>query len=65
MGEPAFLAVDPRKGVWTLRTHPRDGEYQGVLHGKYGEPVPLPVPLPAPLPAELDTSALPPYAPRA
>ncbi|MFD4535083.1 Uma2 family endonuclease [Kitasatospora sp. NPDC058397] len=60
-GVAVLLAVDPRKGVWTLRTHPRDGEYQGVLHGKYGEPVPLP----APLPAELDTSALPLYAPRA
>ncbi|MFJ2866144.1 Uma2 family endonuclease [Kitasatospora sp. NPDC087314] len=59
-GVPVLLAVDPRKGAWTLRTHPRDGEYQGVLHGKYGEPVPLP----APLPAELDTSRLPLYGPR-
>ncbi|WP_234327319.1 hypothetical protein [Streptomyces sp. NRRL WC-3742] len=57
---PVLLAVDPRKGVWTLHTHPRDGEYQGVLHGKYGKPVPLP----SPLPAELDTSGLPLYAPR-
>ncbi|MER7850107.1 Uma2 family endonuclease [Kitasatospora sp. NPDC096077] len=60
-GVPVLLAVDPRKGEWTLHTHPRDGEYQGVLHGKYGEPVPLP----SPLPAELDTSGLPLYAPRA
>ncbi|MET9182385.1 Uma2 family endonuclease [Kitasatospora aureofaciens] len=59
-GVPVLLAVDPRKGAWTLHTHPRDGEYQGVLHGKYGEPVPLP----SPLPAELDTSGLPLYAPR-
>ncbi len=59
-GVPVLLAVDPRKGVWTLRTHPRDGEYQGVLHGKYGEPVPLP----APLPAELSTADLPLYAPK-
>ncbi|MFJ9843899.1 Uma2 family endonuclease [Kitasatospora sp. NPDC101155] len=59
-GVPVLLAVDPRKGAWTLHTHPRDGEYQGVLHGKYGEAVPLP----SPLPAELDTSGLPLYAPR-
>ncbi|MBD0695693.1 Uma2 family endonuclease [Streptomyces sp. CBMA123] len=60
-GVPILLAVDPREGEWTLHTHPRDGGYRGVLHGKYGEPVPLP----APLPAELDTSNLPLYAPRA
>ncbi|MFF9645490.1 Uma2 family endonuclease [Kitasatospora aureofaciens] len=59
-GVPALLAVDPRKGEWTLHTHPRDGEYQGVLHGKYGEPVPLP----SPLPSELNTHDLPLYAPR-
>ncbi|MFF2142558.1 Uma2 family endonuclease [Kitasatospora sp. NPDC058190] len=59
-GVPVLLAVDPRKGTWTLRTHPSDGEYQGVLHGKYGEAVPLP----SPLPAELDTSGLPLYTPR-
>ncbi|MFH8382687.1 Uma2 family endonuclease [Kitasatospora sp. NPDC018058] len=59
-GVAALLAVDPRDGTWTLYTHPRDGAYQGVLHGKYGEPVPLP----SPLPAELDTSGLPLYAPR-
>ncbi|MFE4520323.1 Uma2 family endonuclease [Kitasatospora sp. NPDC056783] len=55
-----LLALDPRNGTWTLHTHPRDGAYQGVLLGEYGEPVPLP----APLPAELDTSGLPLYAPR-
>ncbi|MFD5433120.1 Uma2 family endonuclease [Kitasatospora sp. NPDC127067] len=59
-GVPVLLTVDPRKGAWTLHTRPRDGEYQGVLHGTYGEAVPLP----APLPAELDTSGLPLYAPR-
>ncbi|MGW4894188.1 Uma2 family endonuclease [Kitasatospora sp. NPDC004240] len=57
-GVPALLAVDPRKGAWTLHTHPRDGVYQGVLHGTYGEPVPLAAPLP-----ELNTSELPLYAP--
>ncbi|AUY51468.1 Uma2 family endonuclease [Streptomyces sp. CB01881] len=55
-----LLAVDPRNGTWTLYTHPRDGAYQGVLHGKYGEPVPLA----APLPPELQTASLPLYAPR-
>ncbi|MFE7633891.1 Uma2 family endonuclease [Kitasatospora sp. NPDC057518] len=60
-GAPALLALDPRNGTWALHTHPRDGAYQGILLGKYGEPVPLP----APLPAELDTSGLPLYAPRA
>ncbi|MFH9354373.1 Uma2 family endonuclease [Kitasatospora sp. NPDC017646] len=59
-GVPVLLAVDPRKGEWTLHTHPRDGEYQGVLHGEYGEPVPLP----SPLPSELNTHDLPLYAPR-
>ncbi|MGW1175317.1 Uma2 family endonuclease [Kitasatospora sp. NPDC002543] len=59
-GVPALLAIDPRDGTWALHTHPRDGAYQGVLRGKYGEPVPLP----APLPTELDTSGLPLYAPR-
>ncbi|MFI8459543.1 Uma2 family endonuclease [Kitasatospora sp. NPDC085464] len=59
-GVPTLLALDPRDGTWTLYTHPRDGAYQGILHGKYGEPVPLP----APLPAALDTSDLPLYAPR-
>ncbi|MFF7989861.1 hypothetical protein ACFZDG_08750 [Kitasatospora xanthocidica] len=52
--------VDPREGTWTLHTHARDGEYQGVLHGKYGEPVPLP----APLSVDLDTAGLPLYAPK-
>ncbi|MFD8786619.1 Uma2 family endonuclease [Kitasatospora sp. NPDC059599] len=59
-GVALLLAMDPHKGTWTLYTHPRDGAYQGVLHGKYGEHVPLP----SPLPSELDTSELPLYAPR-
>ncbi|MFE2727873.1 Uma2 family endonuclease [Kitasatospora sp. NPDC059327] len=60
-GVAVLLSIDPRKGAWTLYTHPRDGAYQGVLHGKYGEPVPLA----APLPPELRTDELPLYAPRA
>ncbi|MEU9042192.1 MULTISPECIES: Uma2 family endonuclease [unclassified Kitasatospora] len=59
-GVPVLLAVDPRAGSWTLHTHARDGEYQGVLRGKYGEPVPLP----APLSMELDTAGLPLYTPK-
>ncbi|MCX4748649.1 Uma2 family endonuclease [Kitasatospora sp. NBC_01287] len=56
-GMAVLLAVDPRNGTWTLYTHPRDGSYQGVLHGTYGESVPLP----APLPGELATAELPRY----
>ncbi|MEU5639284.1 Uma2 family endonuclease [Streptomyces milbemycinicus] len=41
-GIPAYLLVDPRDGTWTLHTVPRDGAYQGVLHGLYGEDVELP-----------------------
>ncbi|WP_405004800.1 Uma2 family endonuclease [Kitasatospora purpeofusca] len=59
-GVAALLAVDPRKGVWTYFTHPRDGAYRGVLHGRYGEPVPLT----APFTGELPTLDLPLYAPR-
>lgn len=59
-GVAVLLAVDPRKGVWTLYTHPRDGAYQGILNGEFGEPVPLA----APLPGELSTAELPVYAPR-
>jgi Uma2 family endonuclease len=39
---PAYLLVDPRNGSWTLYTVPRDGEYQGMRRGKYGEDVDLP-----------------------
>ncbi|MFB7127848.1 Uma2 family endonuclease [Kitasatospora xanthocidica] len=59
-GVAVLVAADPRDGTWTLYTHPRDGEYQGVLHGKYGEPIPLT----DPLPAELQTDELPIYTPR-
>ncbi|MFB7618155.1 hypothetical protein [Kitasatospora sp. NPDC056181] len=59
-GVATLLAVDPRKGVWTPYTHPRDGAYRGVPHGKYGEPVPLA----SPLPPALNTDDLPLYAPR-
>lgn len=41
-GIPAYLLVDPRDGTWTLYTVPREGAYQGVLHGLYGEDVELP-----------------------
>lgn len=56
-GVALLLAVDPRNGTWTLHSHPRDGAYQGVLHGTYGESVPLT----GPLTGELSTSALPRY----
>lgn len=51
-GVRLLLVVDPRNGTWTLHFHPRDGSYQGVLRGKYGESVPLP----SPLGLSLDTS---------
>ncbi|OMI39256.1 Uma2 family endonuclease [Streptomyces sparsogenes] len=41
-GIPAYLLVDPRDGTWTLYTVPREGAYQGVLHGRYGEGIELP-----------------------
>ncbi|MFH8371504.1 Uma2 family endonuclease [Streptomyces sp. NPDC018031] len=40
-GVPAYLLVDPRHGTWTLHTVPREGAYQGTLHGRYGEDVDL------------------------
>jgi Uma2 family endonuclease len=40
-GVPAYLVVDPRDGTWTLYTVPREGEYQGRRHGRYGEDVEL------------------------
>ncbi|MEV0536908.1 Uma2 family endonuclease [Kitasatospora sp. NPDC050463] len=60
-GVAVLLTADPRKGTWTLYTHPRDGAYQGVRHGKDG----VPVPLAAPLPPELRTDELPLHAPKA
>jgi Uma2 family endonuclease len=40
-GVPVYLLIDPRKGTWTRYTVPRDGEYQGILHGLYGEDIEL------------------------
>jgi Uma2 family endonuclease len=56
-GVRTLLVVDPRKGDWALFSHPRDGVYQGVLHGKYGEELSLPMPFTRPV----DTSCLPLY----
>jgi Uma2 family endonuclease len=55
-GVGILLILDPRHGTWTLHTHPRHDAYQGVLHGEYGEDVPLLDPLPA-----LKTTDLPVY----
>lgn len=52
-----LLVVDPRRGVWTFYTHPGEGRYQGTLHGKFGEDIPLP----EPFGFTLDTSCLPLY----
>lgn len=38
---PAYLCLDPRNGTWTLYTEPRDGEYQGRLHKRYGDEIVL------------------------
>ncbi|MEV8313106.1 Uma2 family endonuclease [Streptomyces sp. NPDC059900] len=56
-GVPRLLQIDPRTGTWSLFTRPGEGEYRGVVHGKYGEAVPLP----AELGADLDTTGLPAY----
>lgn len=37
-----LLQIDPRAGTRSLFTRPGEGEYKAVLHGKYGEDVPLP-----------------------
>ncbi|MCX5145391.1 Uma2 family endonuclease [Streptomyces sp. NBC_00320] len=52
-----LLQIDPRTGTWSLFTRPGEGEYKGVVHGKYGEPVPLP----DDLGGDLRTSGLPLY----
>ncbi|MBT2403861.1 MULTISPECIES: Uma2 family endonuclease [unclassified Streptomyces] len=54
---PRLLQIDPRTGTWSLFTRPSEGEYKGVVHGKYGEPIPLP----ADLGGDLPTSGLPVY----
>jgi Uma2 family endonuclease len=41
-GIPAYFLVDPRDGTWTLYTVPREGAYQGTLHGLYGENAAIP-----------------------
>jgi len=56
-GVRLLLVVDPRDGTWAMHFHPRDGSYQGVLRGKYGESIPLP----KPLELSLDTSRFPIY----
>ncbi|GAB4588493.1 Uma2 family endonuclease [Nocardia sp. IFM 10818] len=56
-GVTTLLNIDPRNGNWTLYTRPREGEYQGVLNGKYGDDIPLPPPLPT-----LKTAGLPIYS---
>ncbi|MFG2989918.1 Uma2 family endonuclease [Streptomyces sp. NPDC048257] len=56
-GVSRLLQVDPRTGTWSLFTRPGEGEYRGVVHGKYGEDVPLP----EELGGNLSTSGLPLY----
>ncbi len=56
-GVGLLLSIDPRRGLWALYSRPKGGEYQGVLHGEFGEDVPLP----EPLGVVLDTAALPRY----
>ncbi|MEU6296462.1 Uma2 family endonuclease [Streptomyces erythrochromogenes] len=56
-GVSRLLQVDPRTGAWSLFTRPGEGEYRGVVHGKYGEDVPLP----KDLGGDLSTSGLPLY----
>ncbi|MFF1367004.1 Uma2 family endonuclease [Streptomyces virginiae] len=59
-GVSRLLQVDPRTGTWSLFTRPGEGEYRGVVHGKYGEDVPLP----EELGGDLSTSGLPLYGSR-
>ncbi|GAB2631074.1 Uma2 family endonuclease [Nocardia goodfellowii] len=59
-GVKMLLVVDPRHGVWTLYTHPKDGVYHGKLDGDYGDAVTLP----EPFALELDSGCLPRYGDR-
>jgi Uma2 family endonuclease len=59
-GAPAYLVIDPRKDSWTLHTVPKDGAYQGTLHGEYGEDVPLEL---EGLHTKIVTNGLPHYGP--
>ncbi|MGW4160248.1 Uma2 family endonuclease [Streptomyces sp. NPDC004788] len=52
-----LLQIDPRTGTWSLFTRPGEGEYKAVVHGKYGEDVPLP----EELGGELTTTGFPLY----
>ncbi|KAA6220535.1 Uma2 family endonuclease [Streptomyces filamentosus] len=52
-----LLQIDPRTGTWSLFTRPGEGEYKAVVHGKYGEEVPLP----EELGGDLTTTGLPLY----
>ncbi|WP_371593453.1 Uma2 family endonuclease [Streptomyces virginiae] len=56
-GVSRLLQVDPRTGTWSLFTRPGEGEYRGVVHGRYGEDAPLP----EELGGDLSTSGLPLY----
>lgn len=56
-GIARLLQIDPRTGTWSLFSRPSEGEYKGVVHGKFGEYVPLP----ANLGGDLPTSGLPLY----
>ncbi|MCH6161886.1 Uma2 family endonuclease [Streptomyces marispadix] len=56
-GIPSYLVIDPRDGTWTLYTEPRQGEYQGSLHKRYGDDVVL-----SDLGVKLSTDSLPRYA---
>ncbi|MFG3253772.1 Uma2 family endonuclease [Streptomyces sp. NPDC048172] len=57
-GVRTLLALDPRgAGSWILYTRPKEGRYQGVLHGSYGEDIPLP----PPFTRSVDTDCLPRY----
>ncbi|KND40129.1 hypothetical protein IQ63_00880 [Streptomyces acidiscabies] len=44
-GVPLLLQIDPRTGTWSLFGRPGEDQYRSVVHGKYGEEVPLPAEL--------------------
>ncbi|MEV6277032.1 Uma2 family endonuclease [Nocardia sp. NPDC051832] len=56
-GVKILLVVDPRHGMWTLFTHPKDGAYHGKLDGVYGDAITLP----EPFGFDLDSGCLPRY----